>query len=194
MKLFGLTGGVGMGKSTAAQLLSERGVALVDTDDLARAVVQPGQPALEKVRETFGNGIIGPDGQLRRDELARVVFADLAARTRLEAILHPRIRDLWRAQVERWQSEGKPLAVVVIPLLYETTAEEGFDGVICVACTPATQHQRLLARGWTREEIEQRIAAQMPVAQKMARADYVIWTEGGMDVHAEQLDRIIPAT
>jgi len=192
MKVFGLTGGVGMGKSTAAQLLSEQGVALVDTDDLAREVVQPGQPALVEVRKTFGNDIIGPDGRLLREELARVVFADPAARKKLETILHPRIRDLWRARLESWRNQGEPRAVVVIPLLYETSAEAEFDAVICVACTPATQRQRLLARGWSLEELEQRIAAQMPVAQKMARADYVVWTEGGLDVHEQQLLRIIP--
>jgi len=192
MKVFGLTGGVGMGKSTAAQLLSEQGVALVDTDDLAREVVQPGQPALVEVRKTFGNDIIGPDGRLLREELARVVFADPAARKKLETILHPRIRDLWRARLESWRNLGELRAVVVIPLLYETSAEAEFDAVICVACTPATQRQRLLARGWSLEELEQRIAAQMPVAQKMARADYVVWTEGGLDVHEQQLLRIIP--
>ena len=192
MKVFGLTGGVGMGKSTAAQLLRQRGVALVDTDDLAREVVQPGEPALEEVRKSFGHDIIGPDGQLRREELARVVFADAAARKKLEAILHPRIQDLWRAQVEHWRSEGRALAVVVIPLLYEIDAEAEFDAVICVACAPATQRQRLLGRGWTGEEIEQRIAAQLPIGQKMARARYVIWTEAGPDVHAQQLERIIP--
>ena len=192
MRLLGLTGGVGMGKSTSAQLLQWRGAAIVDTDDLARQVVQQGQPALAEVREAFGPDIVGLDGQLRRDELARIVFADAAARQKLEAILHPRIRELWRAQVETWRQEGKPLAVVVIPLLFETNAEAGFDTVICVACTVATQQQRLLARGWTPEEIARRIAAQWPSTEKMARAHYVIWTEAGMDVHAQQLYRIVP--
>ena len=192
MKVFGLTGGVGMGKSTAAQLLVVRGVALVDTDDLAREVVKPGQPALKEVQTTFGNDFIDREGQLRREDLARVVFSDAAARKKLEDILHPRIRDLWRTQVERWRTGGKPLAFVVIPLLYETGAEVDLDGVICVACKPETQRQRLGARGWTPEEIEQRIAAQMPAAEKMARADYVVWTEAGLDVHAQQLERIVP--
>lgn len=192
MKVFGLTGGVGMGKSTSAQLLQGRGAVIVDTDDLARQVVQPGQPALAEVQEAFGPEIVGPDGQLRREELARVVFADTAARQKLEAILHPPIRELWRAQVETWRQEGKPLAVVVIPLLFETHAGADFDAVISVACTAATQRQRLQARGWKPEEIEQRIAAQWPIAEKMARANYVIWTEAGMDVHAQQLYRIVP--
>lgn len=192
MKVLGLTGGVGMGKSTAAQLLQWRGAAIVDTDDLARQVVQPGQPALAEVQELFGKDIVGLDGQLRREKLARIVFADAAARQKLEAILHPRIRKLWSAQVETWRKEGKPLAVVVIPLLFETSAEADFDAVICVACSGGTQQQRLLARGWTPEDIAQRIAAQWPIAQKMAAAHYVIWTEAGMDVHAQQLYRIVP--
>ena len=191
MKVLGLTGGVGMGKSTSAQLLRERGVRVVDTDDLARQVVEPGQPALAEVVAAFGPEIVGPDGQLRRRELARRVFADSAARRRLEAILHPRIRLLWRAQVETWDAEGLPLAVVVIPLLFETKAEAELDATICVACTPLTQQERLLGRGWSLEQIEQRNRAQWPIEQKIARADYLVWTEAGLDVHAAQIDRIL---
>ena len=193
MKAVGLTGGVGMGKSASAQLFRDRGARVVDTDDLARQVVQPGQPALAKVAAAFGPGIVGPDGQLRRQELARIVFADPAARRRLEAILHPRIRTLWCAQVATWRAEGHPLAVVVIPLLFETKAEAELDATICVACSLATQQERLLARGWSAEQIEQRNRAQWPVEQKIARADYLVWTEAGLDVHAAQVDRILRA-
>lgn len=192
MKVIGLTGGVGMGKSTCAQLLQSRGARVVDTDELARQVVAPGQPALAEVRKVFGPALVGSDGQLQRGKLAEIVFADPAARRKLEAILHPRIRDLWHAQIETWRNEGRPLAVVVIPLLFETKAEAEFDTVICVACSAVTQRQRLLARGWTPEQIGQRNAAQMPVEEKMARAHHVIWTEGGMDVHAQQVDCILP--
>jgi dephospho-CoA kinase len=193
MKVLGLTGGVGMGKSAAAQLLRTRHVPVVDTDDLARQVVEPGQPALVEVQQAFGPDVVGPDGQLRRDELARRVFADPAARKRLEDILHPRIRVLWRAQVERWRAEGCPLAVVVIPLLFETSAETELDSTICVACSAATQQKRLLARDWSPGHIEQRIKAQWPTDVKIARSDYVVWTEGSLDVHGEQLDRILAA-
>jgi len=193
VKVLGLTGGVGMGKSASAELLRSRGIPVVDTDDLARQVVEPGQPALAEVQAAFGSEIIGADGQLRRDELARRVFADPAARKRLEDILHPRIRALWRVQVEAWRQEGRSLAVVVIPLLFETSAEAELDATVCIACTTATQHQRLLARGWSPKELEQRVRAQWPVETKMARSDYVVWTEAGLDVHAAQLDRILPA-
>lgn len=192
MKLFGLTGGIGMGKSACAQLLRWRGAAVVDTDELARELVEPGQPALQEIAATFGRDFLDAEGRLRREELARLVFADAGARRRLEAILHPRIQDAWRAQVATWRAEGKPLAVVVIPLLFETGAEREFDAVICVACSAETQRQRLLARGWSPEQIEQRIAAQMPIEEKMLRADYVVWTEAGMDVHAQQVYRIVP--
>jgi len=191
MKRIGLTGGIGMGKSTAAQLLRERGVPLVDTDDLARAVVEPGQLALEDIRADFGDQFIGSDGRLRREELARLVFADLSARKKLETILHPRIMVLWRAQIEQWRNAGKRLAVVVIPLLYETEAEGDFDAVICVACSQTTQRERLLARGWSPDDITRRNAAQLPVEQKIARANYLIWTEGDLAIHAEQLDRVL---
>ncbi|MBE0541412.1 MAG: dephospho-CoA kinase [Verrucomicrobia bacterium] len=191
MKVFGLTGGVGMGKSTSADLLQARGASVVDTDELARQIVMPGQPALAEVQNEFGSDIVGPDGHLRRDELAKLVFADAVARRRLEAILHPRIRELWYTQVVTWRNEGRPLALVVIPLLFETQAETQFDTVICVACTAVTQWQRLRARGWTDSEVTNRIAAQWPIEQKMALSHRVIWTEAGLDVHGEQLDRVI---
>jgi len=182
-----------MGKTTSALLLRSRGVRVVDTDDLARQVVEPGQSALAEVVAAFGADIVGPDGRLRRKELAQRVFADAAARRELEAILHPRIRALWRAQVETWRRQGHPLAVVVIPLLFETKAETELDATICVACGRATQIERLLARGWSAEQIEQRNHAQWPIEQKIARADYLIWTEAGLDVHAAQIERILGA-
>jgi dephospho-CoA kinase len=191
MTLLGLTGGIGMGKSASDKLLRDRGIAVVDTDLLAREIVEPGQPALAEVQSAFGPEMVGPDGRLRRGELARRVFADPAARVQLEAFLHPRIRALWQAQTDAWRAEGRPLAVVVIPLLFETKAESDFDATICVACSAATQRQRLLDRGWSSEHIEQRLRAQWTADQKMAKADYVIWTEAGLDVHAAQLDRII---
>src|ERR1035437_531960 len=113
MKVLGLTGGIGMGKSASAQLLRGRGVPVVDTDDLARQVVEPGQPALAEIGPPSAPKFVGPDGRLRRADLPRRVFADPAARRRLETILHPRIRVLWRAQAETWRSEGHPLVVVV---------------------------------------------------------------------------------
>jgi dephospho-CoA kinase len=192
MKTFGLTGGIGMGKSTIAQMLSDRGGAVIDTDDLARQIVAPGQPALAEILQTFGADLQDSSGQLRRDALAAIVFGDAAARAQLEAIMHPRITSLWREQLATWQSAGQGEAIVVIPLLYETGAETEFDAVICVACSAAAQLERLQQRGWTAAQIQQRCAAQLPVAEKIARADYVVWTEGDLASTAAQLAKIIP--
>jgi dephospho-CoA kinase len=191
MKLFGVTGGAGMGKSTTAEMLGQRGVAVVDTDLIAREIVEPGRPALAEIQKTFGPGLVDEDGCLRRDQLARIVFEDAAARRQLETILHPRIHSVWQKQIERWRSDGLPRVAVIIPLLYETGAESHFDAVICVGCSAATQHDRLRARGWDPDQIDKRIHAQWPAERKMELADYVIWTEAGMDIHAAQLDRII---
>lgn len=191
MKLCGLTGGAGMGKSTAAGFLLQHGARVVDTDEIARQLVQPGQPALAEIRDRFGATVIAPDGSLRRDLLAQIVFASVTARRRLEAILHPRIRAAWLAQAETWRSENCPLAVVVIPLLFETRAESSFDKIICVACSPAAQRDRLAARGWPPAQIRQRIAAQLPVEQKLARSHFVIWSEGLPEVHRRQIAEIL---
>jgi dephospho-CoA kinase len=191
MKLCGLTGGVGMGKSTAAKFLGARGAQVVDTDELARRLVQPGEPALAEIKKIFGQEILSAGGQLRRDQLAKIIFADSVARKKLEEILHPRIRKAWLAQIEGWRKENCPVAVVVIPLLFETQAESQFDKIICAACSAANQQKRLLERGWTPEQIQQRIAAQMPVDQKIARADFVVWTDGDLDAHAQQLEQIL---
>jgi dephospho-CoA kinase len=180
-----------MGKSTCSQLLRERRIPVTDTDDLARQLVEPGEPALAEVRNAFGTDLIDAQGRLRRDELARRAFADPATRKQLEAILHPRIRRLWRAQVEERRSEGHRFFAVAIPLLFETQAEKDLDATVCVACSAAAQQARLAPRGWSPEQVRQRIQAQLPIEEKMTRADFVIWTEAGLDVHASQLDRIL---
>ena len=191
MKLLGLTGGVGMGKSTAAGFLLSLGARVVDTDELARELVQPGRPALAEIRREFGGEMILSDGSLNRAALAEKVFANESARKQLENILHPRIRECWLAQVETWRRENWPLAVVVIPLLFETQAENQFDEIICLACSPSTQRERLLARGWNDDQICRRLAAQLPVAQKIARSQFVVWSEGQPAVHRRQLAQIL---
>jgi dephospho-CoA kinase len=191
MKLLGLTGGIGMGKSASATLLEKRGLPVIDTDQLARDVVQPGEPAWHELQEAYGPEAIGPDRQLRRDYLASVVFADPARRRQLEAILHPRIRERWQAAAARWREQGRTLGVVVIPLLFETGGAAEFEAIVCVACSRATQQARLEQRGWSAEQIRQRLEAQWPTEKKMDRSHYVIWTEASLDVHAAQWERIL---
>jgi dephospho-CoA kinase len=191
MKLFGITGGVGMGKSTSGALLEKRGMAVVDTDPIARQLVEPGQPALAEIAGAFGPSVISPNGGLDRRELARRVFADAAERAKLEAILHPKIRGVWEAEVKRWRASGCARGAVVIPLLFETRAESLFDAIICVACCAASQFERLRQRGWSRAEIQQRLRAQWPAEEKIARADFVIWTDTTLEAHAAQLERVM---
>ncbi len=191
MKLLGLTGGVGMGKSTAADFLRQRGLEVVDTDEIARRVVTPGQPAVREIAATFGDHVVDSSGQLRRETLAQIVFADDMARRRLEAILHPRIRELWLAETRRWRATGVAQGVVVIPLLFETGAEAEFDATLCLACSAATQRERLVERGWSEEEAARRNRAQWPVEKKMGRSTYVVWNEAGLAVLAAQLDRVL---
>lgn len=191
LKLLGLTGGVGMGKSAAANCLAELGVPVVDTDELARELVAPGQPANTEIRAAFGATFFDPSGGLLRPLLAQRVFADEPARRQLERILHPRIRDAWQARAAVWRTEQRATGVVVIPLLFETGAAPAFTATICVACSGASQRERLAARGWSPEAIAQRIRAQWPIEPKLAAADYVVWTEGQLEATAEQLRRIL---
>lgn len=191
MHLIGLTGGIGMGKTAAAEILRRQGILICDTDEVARQVVEPGQPALAEIQKQFGPEYIGQDGRLRRDEMARRVFNNPEARKCLEAILHPRIRSAWLEEISRWRTRGVHCGVVVIPLLFETKAEVEFGKVLCVVCSAATQQKRLLARGWSATQAQERIQAQMPVEKKMALANYVIWSEGGLDVLQTQLHRVL---
>ena len=162
----------------------------VDTDEIARDLVEPGSDALAEISREFGSKVLSVNGVLDRQALARIVFADRGARTRLEKILHPRIRVEWRRVVEVWRAEGWKSAAVVIPLLFETHAEEEFDRVICVACSPELQRTRLLGRGWDDVEIEQRLESQWSVSEKMNFADYVVWNESSVEVLDQQIEWI----
>ena len=190
-RIYGLTGGVGMGKSTASHLLEEMRIQSVDSDDLARQVVEPGRPALEEIKTQFGAGFLNQLGHLNRSKMASIVFGDKLQREKLESIIHPKVRELWIKQVAEWRSDNLSLGIVIIPLLFEVEAEVEFDKVICVACTPNTQHKRLSDRGWSDDQINARVVAQMDVAEKMEKSDYVLWNESGKNVLREQLNRII---
>lgn len=187
-----LTGGIGTGKSTAADFLLHLGIPVLDTDRVARDLVQPGSAALDEIVHAFGPQVLDPAGHLRRDVLARTVFADEPARRRLEVILHPRIRDVWQRQLQDWARTGHARAVVVIPLLFEVGAAPEFDLSICLACSPDTQWQRLRSRGWSDEEIQRRIDAQWPLARKTEAADRVVWNEAGFSLLQGQLQRLFP--
>ena len=189
--LYGLTGGVGMGKSTVSRLLSEMGVAWVDSDDLARSVVEPGQPALNMIRDEFGDEYIGPQGNLDRSKMASLVFENEGQRKKLEGIIHPMVRNLWQEKVEQWRLGKFDKGVVVIPLLFEVSLEVEFDHIICVASTGETQIERLKVRGWEAGQIGSRIRSQISITEKMERSDYVIWNEGSIDTLKKQLQLVL---
>ena len=190
--IYGLTGGVGMGKSTAAKILEKRGVSVVDSDELARQVVEPGQPALDEIIDQFGDGFIDSAGRLDRAKMAQQVFGDDTVREQLEAIIHPRVRVQWKRNISEWREQQISAGVVVIPLLFEVEAQDQFDVVLCVACSTSTQRERLHQRKWGEEQISARIASQMDVVEKMKLADHVLWNEGNLDVLREQINSILP--
>ena len=187
----GLTGGVGMGKSTASQFLNDLGFKVADTDDIARKLVEPGKPALKDIVKAFGKEVLQDNGELNRKKAAEIVFSDDSKRLKLEEILHPLIRENWELRLNDWSLENEKLGVVVIPLLYETECERYFDKVVCMACSKDIQRQRLRQRCWSDLEIDQRIKAQLLIEEKMSRADYVVWTNGTVDTHAKQWDELI---
>ncbi|HCE05102.1 MAG TPA: dephospho-CoA kinase, partial [Verrucomicrobiales bacterium] len=186
-RVLGLTGGVGMGKSTAARLLKKVGLPVVDSDDLAREAVNPGTEGLAEIADEFGEGFLKADGSLDRDKMASKVFQDEAARKRLEAIIHPRVRTVWEKQIDQWREQKRPVGVVVIPLLFEVDLQDSFDAVLCVACTANTQRARLRERNWDDAQITARIAAQMDIAQKMDLADHILWNEGAPELLMDQM-------
>jgi dephospho-CoA kinase len=175
VRLVGLTGGIATGKTTFASALRAASVPVVDADQLARAVVAPGAPALAAIAATFGAGVLGQDGALDRAALGRLVFADPAARRRLEAITHPAIRAAMAAETTRLAGAGHDLAFYDTPLLYEVGLDGDMALVVVVFAPPEAQLARLARRdGLSRGDAEARLAAQWPIAEKAARADVVI--------------------
>lgn len=185
--LIGLTGGIGTGKSTVAALLARCGAVVVDADQVARDVVEPGRPALADIAREFGPEYIGPDGRLRRDRMAARVFGDPEARRRLEAIVHPRIR----AEMEARIAAAPPDAIVVldVPLLFESGMwRERVAYVVVVYADRRTQRRRLRERdGLDDEAIERRLAAQWPTALKLSRADFAVYNQGDRESLAAQV-------
>jgi dephospho-CoA kinase len=180
MLLVGLTGGIGSGKSTVARLLAERGAAVLDADSFAREAVQAGSPGFDAVVARFGEGVIGPDGELDRAALAAIVFADEAARHDLEWIVHPEVR---RRITEGISANAGTDTVVVLesPLLIETGADRDCDVVVVVAAPAEAQIDRLIAAGMSEADARARMAAQSTLEQKAAQADVVLDNEGTLD-------------
>lgn len=176
-----LTGGIATGKTYVLQRLQQHGVPCLDADMLAHGVMAPGTEATAAIAERFGD-VLDADGAVDRVKLGPVVFADPSARRDLEAIVHPAVYRAIAAGLRGFERiGGSPLAVVDIPLLYETGHAAEFSKVIATLCPPEVQLARLAERGLSREAAAQRLAAQLPADEKAARADYVIRTDGSFD-------------
>ena len=191
MRLIGLTGNIASGKSTVARLLVERGAVLVDADRLAREVVRPGTPALARIVERFGEGVLAPDGTLDRAELRGHVFADRVELEALNAIVHPEVERLREQRVAQAKAAGARVVVCDIPLLFEKHLAERFDAIVLVDAPRPVRLERLVRdRGLHEAEAMDMIAAQMPAELKRARSDYVIDNTGTLADLARRVDEV----
>lgn len=186
-----LTGGIATGKSYVRARFEALGVPTIDADVLAHEAVAPGSPGLAAVVSRFGRDVLDPDGALDRQTLGTIVFADPEARKALEAIVHPEVRratEQWFASLD---PARHPSAIADIPLLYEVGRDRDFDAVTVVACTAETQLRRVMQRGLSEAAARQRIAAQLPIDEKVRRADYVIRTDGTFEETERQVRAVL---
>ncbi len=174
-----LTGGIACGKSYLSGILQEWGWDIIDTDVIARQCLEPGNTGYKKTVDAFGSDILTSNRTVDRARLGQIVFSDVEKLNLLNSILHPLIRDQWQRQLDHHLRIAPEVpAVVVIPLLYETSIEGRFDCVIGIGCSGATQLKRLETRGWKKDEIGKRMASQLSVKEKMKRSDIVLWNDG----------------
>jgi dephospho-CoA kinase len=192
--LFGLTGGIASGKSAVAARLRARGVPVIDADQLAREVVEPGTAGLAEIVQAFGDGLLLADGSLDRKALATVVFADEAKRKRLNQIVHPRIGELTLARAEELRQQGEPLACYEAALLVENGVADAFRPLVVVGAPEELQIARSMRRdSATLDEARARVRAQMPLAAKIKIADFVIDNTGTLDGLLAATDRTLDA-
>jgi dephospho-CoA kinase len=178
LRVIGLTGGIGSGKSTVARTIAERGIPIIDADQLAREATEPGSPALREIAAAWPQAI-DADGRLNRRRLGQIVFGDAQARGRLEAIIHPAIVALSTARAAALAAQGHRVGFYEASLLVETGRYQELDGLVVVDAPEAVRVARVMARdGITEAEVRARIAAQMPMAAKRRVATVVIENEG----------------
>lgn len=190
MLIVGLTGNIAAGKSAVAARLAELGALIIDADILAREAVEPGRPALAAIAGRWGNDVLRPDGSLDRAALRRIVFSDPAERAALDAIVHPAVDRLRIAAIETARRRGETLVICDIPLLFEAGLEHKVDIVVLVDAPVELRRARLINdRTLPPEEADAMIAAQLPSAEKRARADHIIDNDGTL----EQLDERVAA-
>ncbi len=192
MLRIGLTGGIATGKSYVLDQFRRHGVPCLDADELVHGVEAAGTEATTAIAARFGREVLTPDGAVDRARLGPIVFADPVARTDLEAIVHPAVYRAIVAGLRGFELlGGYPFAVVDVPLLYETGAEQQFDRVIVTVCPEAMQRARLAERGMSEEAARQRLAAQWPIEKKAQRADFVIRTDGTFEETDRKVSELV---
>jgi dephospho-CoA kinase len=183
-----LTGGIATGKSTVAGILSELGAQLIDTDRLAREIVEPGTPVLERIAEVFGREYILPDNTLNREMMRNLIIKDTGKRNTLNSITHPAIMERVNLQLAEYSSKNIEPVIIDVPLLFETGWDRYFSKIILVYAPPSLQIERLMKRdGIDRETAGTTLKAQMPVDEKRTKSDFIIDNSGALEKTREQV-------
>lgn len=189
--LVGLTGGIATGKSTVSEIFGDLGCVVIDADVLARAVVEPGAPAHAAIVAEFGPGVLQPDGTLDRKKLGAIVFAEPGKRKRLEALTHPRIRERFAQRLaELVERDFAGIVIFDAPVMIESGNYKTMDRLVVVVTDAATQRARALDRDGDPEEVERRIASQLPLSEKARLADYVIDNSGAREATLAEVRRV----
>ncbi len=175
--ILALTGGIACGKSETGRILTEEGFAVLDTDRLAHEMMSSGTPVFEQVVKQFGMSIVGMDGEIDRAELGKIVFANPDAQEALNRLVHPAVIDA----AEQWKVQQAGDAAVMVPLLFEAGWTNGWSAIVCVSANEQCVFQRLEKRGLSEAEARKRIAAQMPLAEKNKKSDFIIENNDTLD-------------
>lgn len=191
MKRIALTGGIGTGKTHVLRLFRRNNIPTLDADQVSRAVVDISQPSYDLLRKRFGHEYFLPHGHVNRPALAKLVFDNQSARADLESIVHPVVRHFIDDWFTRCDDSGThKFAIAEIPLLFETKRAEAFDGVLVVSCPPDEQVSRIMKRdGLSSEAAQKRLAAQLPIADKITAASWVIRTDGSLADTTRQVEQ-----
>lgn len=188
--IIGLTGGIASGKSTVSNMLREKGFPIIDADIAARAVVEPGQPALQEIADLFGHDVLISNGSLNREKLGSIIFHDETKRKQLNEIIHPAVRAWMMAERDKAIEKGYKTIIFDIPLLFESKLTWMVDRTVLIYVAPVIQLQRLMSRnGYTEEEACVRIRSQIPIEEKKELADEIIDNSGTREETAKQLEQ-----
>jgi dephospho-CoA kinase len=188
----GLTGGIATGKTTISNYLKTKGIPVLDADEYARKVVEPGTPGLTDIVNTFGKQVLQSDGSLNRKLLGQIIFNDMTARQKLNDITHPRIQQMMTDELQKLAKDKTPLVILDIPLLLENHNIAGADAIMVVTVPESIQLNRLMQRNnLTKEEAQGRIDAQMPLSEKEKLADFIVDNSGTIANTLTQVDKVI---